>query len=71
MLPLERQDIPVFYLHSGDHSFCNRPGCVCMKNNTQLEAFLREIIGGRLKLRQIAHGAIEWRGNNGSTTKFS
>ena len=41
MLPLERQSLPVFYLHTGEHSFCNKPGCVCMQNNKQLEAFLR------------------------------
>lgn len=52
--------IPIFYLHSGAHPFCSRPGCLYMKNNRQFETLLRDVIGRELKLREVVHGAIKW-----------
>ena len=52
--------IPIFYMHSGEHPFCTRPGCLCMKNNEQLETLLRGVIGRELKLREVVNGAIRW-----------
>lgn len=53
--------IPIFYMHAGEHPFCTRPGCLCLQNNKQLEALLRGVIGGELKLREVINGAIKWR----------
>jgi len=53
--------IPIFYMHSGEHPFCTRPGCFCLQNNQQLETLLRSVIGGELKLREVVNGAIKWR----------
>ncbi len=57
---------PLFYLHPGEHPFCTRPGCLCMKNSEKLEALLHAVIRGRLKLRQVTNGGVAWevpRGN--------
>lgn len=43
--------IPIFYMHPGAHPFCTTPGCICMKHNRELEALLRQVIDGSLKLR--------------------
>lgn len=54
--------IPIFYLHEGEHPFCNRPGCFCMAYQQQLEALLKQVISRDVKLRKFMHGMLRWEG---------
>jgi hypothetical protein len=62
----ETPPIPIFHMHSGAHPFCSRPGCLCMKNNKQLETLLHSVIGRELKLREVSNGTIRWGETNGN-----
>ena len=52
--------IPIFYLHEGEHPFCVTPGCMCHANDGELKNLLLGVIDRRLKLREVANGAIQW-----------
>ncbi len=67
--PEQSTPIPVFYLHEGKHPFCSRPGCHCMQHDRTIEALLRDVIARKLKLRQVANGAIAWEGTNARPTQ--
>ena len=52
--------VPIFYMHTGAHPFCNQAGCLCMAYNEQLEGLLSQIISTDLKLRKFQRGYIRW-----------
>ena len=74
MLPFDQQDtlsfptdtalpvtpIPIFYLHDGAHPFCRNSVCLCHKNDGKLKNLLLEVIERKLKLIEVAQGAISW-----------
>lgn len=58
--------LPVFYMHPGEHPFCSRRGCICMKDTKNLERFLHAVINRQLKLRQVENGGVAWEGPRGN-----
>jgi len=50
--------IPIFYMHEGEHPWCLNPSCICHKNDAQLKNLLLSIISRKLKLLQIVNGKM-------------
>jgi hypothetical protein len=53
--------VPVFYLHTGEHPFCTKPGCPCLKNEAELRQVLQEVIDRKLHMIEVFNGNIQWR----------
>jgi hypothetical protein len=54
--------IPIFYLHDGEHPFCRNPACLCHRHDGKLKNLLLGVIKRKLKLVEVAQGAISWEG---------
>jgi hypothetical protein len=52
--------IPVFYLHTGEHSFCRNSHCFCHRNDGELKNLLLAVIDRKLKLLPVTNGEIPW-----------
>ena len=50
--------IPIFYLHAGDHPWCLNPHCICHKNDVQQKNLLLSVINRELKLLQLVNGTL-------------
>jgi len=50
--------IPIFYLHEGEHPWCFNPYCICHKNDGEQKDLLLSVINRKLKLLQFVEGKL-------------
>ncbi len=59
--------IPIFYLHEGEHPFCLHPDCLCHANEAALRELLHGVLGRSLRLREVQKGCIRWVAGEGGS----
>ncbi len=50
--------IPIFYLHKGEHPFCLNPDCLCHANEAQFRQLLHGVLDRSLRLREVRNCAV-------------
>jgi len=61
--------IPIYYLHSVEQPFCNRPGCLCLAYFEQIRALFEGAKEQGLQIRQVLAGQIYWEVQHGRTNE--